>query len=299
MRYTVIYIFLLGYFFIEGVITAQEKVPEDFNFIFMTDIHLEPGKRAPEGFKMAIDTANKLEADFVLTGGDLIADALEASYERSDSLYKFYINAIKDFNKPVYNTIGNHELCGLYRSSGVDTTDNDYNDGMYKRYFGNTYYSFDHKGWHFIVLKSIDDIENGYIGLIDQEQVTWLKEDLEKVDRATPIILVTHIPLITAYGQITKGALASNDKELVVNNSYEILQIFAGYNLKLALSGHLHIVEYIYLQNKIHFLAGGAVSGRWWQGPNMGMEEGFMYIRLRGGDVGWDYIDYKWDATSE
>jgi predicted MPP superfamily phosphohydrolase len=63
---------------------AQDESPQDFDFIFMTDIHLEPGRRAPEGFRQAIDTANKLGADFVLTGGDLIADALGVSHGRAD-----------------------------------------------------------------------------------------------------------------------------------------------------------------------------------------------------------------------
>jgi len=39
---------------------------------------MEPGRRAPEGFKTAIDVANKMDGDFVLTGGDMIADALGA-----------------------------------------------------------------------------------------------------------------------------------------------------------------------------------------------------------------------------
>jgi len=168
----------------------------------------------------------------------------EASYDRSDSLYNIYVEAIKDFNMPVYNTIGNHELFGLYKSSGVDSTHRDYNDGMFKRYFGDTYYSFDHKGWHFIVLKSIVDAGNKYKGFIDLEQIAWLKDDLAKIDCTAPIILITHIPLITTYGQISKGALAPNDEELVVNNSQEILRILYSYNLKLALAGHLHIVEY-------------------------------------------------------
>ncbi len=300
MKKVITLVTLLGsILFNEGMLMAQETVPEDFNFIFMTDIHLEPGQGAPEGFKMAIDTANKLEADFVLTGGDLIADALGVSFGRSDSLYVLYTEAIKDFNLPVYNTIGNHELYGLYESSGADSTHPDYNDGMYKRYFGDTYYSFDHKGWHFIMLNSIADAGNSYIGYIDEDQIEWLKNDLAQIDTTTPVILTTHIPFITTYNQLRKGALAPNDKEFVVINSHEILNILSGYNLKLVLEGHLHCIEYICLQNKIHFLVGGAVSANWWGGPLNGMEEGFMYIRLRGGDVEWDYIDYGWEAAVE
>ncbi len=281
------------------VVFSQHSSSEDFNFIFMTDIHLEPGRRAPEGFKKAIDVANRMDADFVLTGGDMIADALEASLGRSDSCYRLYTNMMKEIKVPVYNTIGNHELCGLYRSSGVDTTHPDYYDGMYKRYFGNPYYSFDHKGWHFIVLESIIDAGNNYKGYIDSTQVEWLKRDLEKIDRTAPVVVSTHIPLLTTYGQISKGATAPNDEELVVVNALDILNMLAEYNIKLILQGHVHLIEYIYLQQKVHFLVGGAVSAKWWLGPLRGMEEGFMYIQLHNGDVKWEYIDYGWEAVSE
>jgi len=66
---------------------------------------------------------------------------------------------------------------------------------MYKRYIGNPYYSFDHKGWHFIVLKSIVDAGNNYKGYIDSVQIEWLKADLAKLDRSTPIVVSTHIRL--------------------------------------------------------------------------------------------------------
>ena len=96
-------------------VTAQNDTTDTFSFLFMTDIHLQPESGATDGFKMAIDTANKLDADFVLTGGDLIMDALGVSFNRADSLYQLYVETTKNFNIPVYNTIGNHELFGIYK----------------------------------------------------------------------------------------------------------------------------------------------------------------------------------------
>ncbi|MBA7515734.1 3',5'-cyclic adenosine monophosphate phosphodiesterase CpdA [subsurface metagenome] len=280
-------------------IKAQQEKSDEFSFVFMTDIHLEPGLGAIDGFQMAIDTANKLNADFVLTGGDLISDALAANQGRADSLYTLYGETIKKFEVPVYNTIGNHELFGIYRESGVDSTHPDYNDGMYKKYLGDTYYSFDHKGWHFIVLNSIADGGNSnYIGFVDDEQIEWLKNDLEQIDTTTPIVLSTHIPFVTTFNQFRKGSLAPNDEGLVVSNSMQILTMLYKYNIKLVLQGHLHIIEYINVQNKIQFLVGGAVSARWWKGPNLGMEEGFMLISIKGEEISWDYIDYGWEAIN-
>ena len=56
----------------------------------MADIHLTPERNAVQGFKKAIKTVNNLAPDFVITGGDLIMDAIEQPYERADSLYTLY-----------------------------------------------------------------------------------------------------------------------------------------------------------------------------------------------------------------
>jgi 3',5'-cyclic AMP phosphodiesterase CpdA len=294
MRTIILYI--LGILFLKFNSHAQINKIEDFNFVFMTDIHLAHDKGAPEGFQMAIDTANNLNADFVLTGGDLVADALGTAHKDAESFYTLYMEMIKGFEMPVYNTIGNHELFGLYKESGVDSTHPDYNKKMYERFLGDTYYSFDHKGWHFIIISSAADRGNEYIGLIDQEQIDWIKSDLNKLDKKTPIIVSTHIPLITTFGQIKHGSLSPNDSGLVVNNGQEVLMLFREYNLKLILQGHLHIVESIEYHTGIKLLVGGAVSARWWNGPNMGMEEGFMLLKIREEEVDWEYIDYGWDA---
>ena len=60
-----------------------------FSFVFCTDIHVEPERNAVQGFTQAIDTINKLQPAFVITGGDLIMDALGQSYERADSCIQF------------------------------------------------------------------------------------------------------------------------------------------------------------------------------------------------------------------
>jgi phosphodiesterase/alkaline phosphatase D-like protein len=42
----------------------------------MTDMHLQPERNAVEGYRRAIKTVNNLNPAFVITGGDLIYDAL-------------------------------------------------------------------------------------------------------------------------------------------------------------------------------------------------------------------------------
>jgi predicted MPP superfamily phosphohydrolase len=275
------------------------KSKNAFTFVFMTDIHLQPERNAVEGFYQAIDSVNKLNPDFVITGGDLVMDVLGQNYNRSDSLYNLYQEAQKRFHMPVYNTMGNHEIFGIYDNSGVPADHPEYGEKMFEKRIGKRYYSFDHKGWHFIILDGIEDTgESRYIGMVDSVQLEWIKTDLQKVDQNTPIVLSTHIPLITVATQLESGALEPNHPGAVINNSKEVLSLFAEHNLMLALQGHLHFLEDIYA-NGTHFITGGAVSSRWWGGKYNGMEEGFLVIKVNDQEFEWEYFDYGWEVEEE
>jgi len=269
---------------------------DSFSFVFMTDIHLTYERNAVPGFKKAIEEANRLKPAFVITGGDLVMDALGQRYTFADSLYNLYIETAKGINAPVYNTMGNHELYGIYKRSGADPLHPEYGEKMFEKRLGRSYYTFDHKGWKFFILNSVEDTgKDSYIGLIDSVQMDWIKEELQKTDTITPIIIVTHIPFITVNSQIYRYSTASNDSGLVVVNSREVLNQFSRHNLKLVLQGHLHMVEDIYIDG-IRFITGGAISGNWWRGPYRGDEEGFLLITVKGNDFNWKFIDYGWEV---
>ncbi|MDC6390425.1 metallophosphoesterase [Maribacter sp. PR1] len=291
----------------EDLVGSTYADQEGFSFVFMTDIHLQPERGAQEAFQKVIDTVNKLHVDFVLTGGDLVYDALRGNFNRSDSLFRTYSTSIKKFDVPVYNTIGNHELFGIYRESDIKTNHPDYKYGMYERYLGKRYYSFDHKGWHFISLCSIEEKDQRYIGLIDDEQKQWLKDDLAQLDTETPIVLSTHIPFISTYNQrYPKNKVKEVPNELWIYNRDEILKLFNDLDLKLVLQGHMHWIEDINLQNKTRFITGGSVAGRpsWRRKNNRNDgihydEEGFMVIHVKNGNISWNYIDNKWESRLE
>ena len=270
-----------------------------FKFVFMTDIHLQPENQAVEGFNQAIDSVNIINPDFVITGGDLVMDVLGQSYERSDTLYNLYQKSLERFNMPVYNTMGNHEIFGIYDNSGVPKDHPEYGEKMYENRIGERYYSFDHKGWHFMILDAIEDTgESSYIGEVDDEQIKWIKTDLENVDQETPIVVSVHIPFITSYMQILYGSLEPNNESLVITNAKDVLDMFEDFNLKLVLQGHLHFLEDIYAQGT-HFVTGGAVSSRWWGGKEHGMEEGFLVVEVTGEEFEWEYFDFGWEVEEE
>jgi 3',5'-cyclic AMP phosphodiesterase CpdA len=275
---------------------SQSRKKDDFTFVFMTDIHLTQSQNAVAGFTQAINTINGLHPDFVITGGDLIMDALGQQYSAADSLYNLYISTVRKLTVPVYNTMGNHEIYGILRSSGADTLNPEYGEKMFEKRLGKSYYAFNHKGWKFIVLNSIEDTrKDDYIGKIDDVQMEWIKKELQETDHMTPIAISTHIPFITANTQKYAGTTVANDSSAVIYNGKEVLDLFMGYNLKLVLQGHLHTVEDIFIDG-IHFITGGAVSAAWWTGPNKDFEEGFMLISVKKDDFSWKYIDYGWDV---
>lgn len=270
---------------------------ESFTFAFLTDIHVQPELQANEGFRTAIAKVNELKPDFVITGGDLIMDALGQTYGRADSLYTLYTETAKEFIMPVYNTMGNHEIFGYYESSGVDSTHALYGDLFFMERIGKRYYAFDHKGWRFYILDSIDEWEEGgYYGYVDQEQIDWLKSDLEAIDPETPLCISVHIPFVTVQTQLVQGATSPNSRGLVITNSKEVLGLFNNHNLKLVLQGHLHFYEDIFA-NGTHFITGGAVCASWWKGPRREMEEGFLIVRVEGDQFSSEYIDFGWEVT--
>lgn len=276
------------------VYQVQSQKINKFRFVFMTDIHVEYGNNASKGFSKAIKEAEKLKPDFIITGGDLIMDALQQRYTLVDSLYNLYNTLIKTTKIPFYNCMGNHEIWAW--GLKTDTLLSDYGKKFYEKRISPSYYSKNIKGWHFIFLSSIQRDYNGiYYGGIDIEQVEWLKKDLLSIDKKMPVAIITHIPFITLLSQYYNGSTSANGKGDVITNSKEVLALFKSYNLKLILQGHLHYYEKLEIEGLTLF-TGGAVCGSWWKGPYSKTEEGFVVVDVNGDNFKANYFDFKWDV---
>ena len=272
-----------------------EKPANEFSFVFMTDIHVQREKNAISGFRKAITRVNELNPAFVITGGDLVMDALGQTYGRADSLYNIYTSMITEFGMPVFNTPGNHEIYGWYVLKDADTLHPEYGKQMFENRISPRYQRIDRYGWIFFILDSVvKDGKGGYEGGVDAEQLEWLKEQLAGIPPETPIVISLHIPLLTTEAQVLRGATAANEPGEVVVNSKEVLGLFKDHKLKLVLQGHLHYYESMHVFGT-SFVTAGAVSAAWWEGPYLGTEEGFLLLKVKGEEIGWEYIDYAWE----
>jgi hypothetical protein len=173
---------------------------ESFTFLFVTDTHIQPELNAAKGTEMAFKKARGIKADFAIQGGDHVFDSLAVPKERALSLFDLYAKTEQDLGMKVHHTIGNHDVVGIFPKSGVAPTDPLYGKKLFEQRFGKSYYSFDHKGHHFLVLDSIGvTSDRAYEGRIDAEQMQWISRGLATLPKGTPIIVSVHIPLVSAF----------------------------------------------------------------------------------------------------
>ncbi|MBS1826937.1 MAG: metallophosphoesterase [Acidobacteria bacterium] len=277
-------------------VPAPATPSANFTFVHVTDLHIQPELRATDGVKQCFAAINKVRPDFVIAGGDLVFDALAVGHERARLLFDLYRDTAKRIEAPLHNTIGNHDVFGLYEKSGVATTHAAYGKRMYEELIGPRYYSFDFGGWHFVVLDSIGLTPNRtYIGHIDEEQIAWLESDLRKAGTTTPIVAVTHVPLSTGFLQ---WMTPKHDATMiVVQNAAPVLELLHQYNVKAVLQGHTHICETLEYRG-CQYITSGSVCGQSWRGPKLGVhKEGFGILTVRNGVLSYRYQPYGFQAV--
>lgn len=264
--------------------------PDDFRFVFLTDAHFLGDSASVAGLQRCIATINKQKPQLVIAGGDMLHQLQNQQGHVADSLYGVYMTLMGELKAPVYYTPGNHELAAF--RPAADSLQTDTLKALFRQYHGSTFQSFTFKGWKFFLLDGIQpDSLGGYRGNISQEQLSWMAAELETTAPQMPVVLVSHIPLVSVAAQLYKGGLEANPSGMVVENSHKVLELFAAHNLKMVLSGHLHTLEYVEAGGT-KFLNSGAVSGAWWQGRHQGTDPGFTLLEVKKGALSWEYMGY-------
>jgi len=268
-------------------LAADTQTPGSFDFVFFTDTHIEPELDAAHGCDLCFKKIAALKPEFAIMGGDHVYDATSVGADRANSVFDLYKKTEQSLQMPVHHAIGNHDPFGIIEKSGVPTSDPAYAKKMYEDRIGKTYYSFDHKGYHFIVLDSIQPTEDRlWEARIDDKQMSWLAADLQKTPATAPVISVVHVPLVSAFSTFGADPTRPPAKysTLTVANTPQVLKTFEGHNLIAVLQGHLHVNESVEYKN-IKFITGGAVCGNWWHGSHMGFAEGFTVVSLHEGKL--------------
>jgi Icc protein len=274
----------------------------------LTDMHIMPDRNAPAGVAACLKhvMAQSDRPGLVLTGGDLIMDGFETERESTRTQWGLFVDVFKhECGVPVEHCLGNHDIWGWNKSRSKATGDEaDYGKKWAMDVLGlsSWHRSFDRAGWHFIMLDSITQNGEGYIGRLDDEQFEWLKADLARTPASTPVLIVSHIPLLAACVYVhcrdeeqrkswhVNGGLMHTDfrrlRELFLKHR----------NVRVCLSGHIHQVDRVEYEG-VTYICDGAVSGAWWKGRHYNCDEGYGLLDLYAdGSFDHAYTTYGWKA---
>ncbi len=198
-----------------GSLPAAPDGVEDFTFIHATDIHAPmPQSRQVLGLLAGqgeVDLAAfgmKAPApSFAIATGDL------TEFGGGNGWWEEYLDYWKPSGLKVYHALGNHDntwysLLKQQRSTGQGP-----------------YYSFDAHGCHFICLMSatIQDPRPSF----GEEQIVWLRKDLEKVAPETPVFVFFHHPI-------------GGPEFCSPYDWHRVLDELRGHNVVLVMTGHSH-----------------------------------------------------------
>jgi 3',5'-cyclic-AMP phosphodiesterase len=196
----------------------------DFTFVQISDSHIGFDKPANPDvtatLQVAIDKINALPKtpDFMIHTGDLSHLCKPSEFDTLDQALRGAAA------KQIYFVPGEHDML----------TDNgeQYLQRFGKGAKGTGYYSFDHKGVHFVGLVNVANLKAGGLGSLGHEQLEWLEDDLKGRSASTPIVLFAHIPLWTIYPEWGWGT----------DDSEQALSYVKRFGSVTVLNGHIHQV---------------------------------------------------------
>lgn len=209
---------------------------ETLRFGVCADVHKDVMHDADQRLQIFIDQMNEKKVDFIIQLGDFCRP-----YDFNQS----FMDVWNSFDGPVYNVLGNHDMDGGFtREQTIE-------------YWGmpTKYYSFDMKGYHFIILDGNDKRDppqSGYARYMGIEQLEWLRKDLNAT--RLPAIIFSHQSIEDPGG---------------IENANEIRKILEEANQQTkkkkviaCFSGHHHI-DYMKEINGIYYIQINSMSYQW------------------------------------
>ena len=268
-------------------------------FAHLTDVHVQTERNGDKGFAAALQHVQQQldPPEFIMFGGDNVMNVDSAAgAEKADQQLATWNRCLdQELSLPRHICIGNHDILKLDANDGKKWATDAF--GLEQRY-----YSFDRNGWRFIVLDSTSPEGGGYKGRLDEAQFDWLKTNLAETDPTLPVIVISHIPILAACA-FFDGNNESTGNWVVPGawmhvDARAIKDLFRQYeNVRLALSGHIHLVDEV-RYNQVRYFCNGAVSGGWWNGPCQEFDPGYALIDLYDdGSAERTFEFYPWKAA--
>jgi Icc protein len=264
----------------------------------LTDVHLKNKFDAPARFAKCLHHVQQQnpKVDLVLNGGDVVFDMNKENLATIDEQWKLWHNTLQaESSLPMRYCLGNHDIWWNENDKGQALYGKQY--AMDQLKLNKPYYSMEQAGWKIIVLDSVHlDIDNTwYIGKLGDEQFAWLENELNTTDKKTPVLVMSHIPILTALLMIEDNIV--NRWEMLGGDMHtdtaKIINLFYRHpNVKLCVSGHLHMRDKV-VYNNVTYLCNGAVSGAWWVGNRRETAPGYGLIDLfADGSFEERYVNY-------
>lgn len=177
---------------------------------------------------------------------------------------------------PMFPCIGNHDKDPQTDKSVPRTTT------TYTSQFGPLNYSFNRGKVHFICLDNIIfSNSDEYVGGFSDEQVEWMRQDLQYVPKNNLVIVYYHIPIRNSN----------------IQNRDAILSLLKDFNHVKLMCGHTHYNQNFQITTPIQVeeRITGAACGAWWHGVICadGTPNGYAIYEINGNE----FVDNYYKST--
>ena len=256
------FIFLLFLALLLISCTSQQEKP--FTFVVIgdhrpADATLQP----PPVFMQELKSIKKLKPAFIVDTGDLIF-GVSTEKEVIERQYQDLFKVLSQFNIPIYPTVGNHDVA----------------NGNLPYYIQNfhrpTFYSFDYQNSHFIVLSTE---EEGEKDSIEGKQLAWLKEDLNRAQKATNIFIFMHRPMFAKLTHIN-----SRYRGFSPSRREELHRLFLQHPVKIVFAGHEHVYSKV-LRDGIWYINSSGGGAPLYMPPEEGGFYHYVVVTVNVGPV--------------